>query len=38
MEEVYLRELKSYSISEVICFREKFLELINKLAQESETR
>ncbi|XP_065212666.1 snRNA-activating protein complex subunit 3 [Planococcus citri] len=36
MEEVYLRDLKSYSVSEVMRFRDKFLELINKLAQEEE--
>lgn len=36
MEEIYLKELKSFTISENMSFRDKFLELVNKLAQEAE--
>lgn len=35
MESVYLKELKSYSISEMMNFGEKYIELLNKRETEN---
>ncbi len=35
MESVYLKELRSFSISEVMNFRRKYEELLNKRANDA---